>query len=121
MPIYNVSFSTDGQCASREIKAATPEKGIQKARRVDPMTLYFQPYERQPVNEILIADEHGNELASWLDDDLWLQLAAPDMLEALELCEDVLSELARSDDGTPSVSALNLARAAIAKAKGGAA
>jgi len=37
------------------------------------------------------------------------------------LCEDVLSELARLDDGTPSISALNLARAAIAKAKGGAA
>ncbi len=44
--------------------------------------------------------------------------AAPDMLDALELCEDVLSDLARLDDGTPSISALNMARAAIAKAKG---
>jgi transcription initiation factor IIE alpha subunit len=39
--------------------------------------------------------------------------AAPDLLEALELCEDVL---ARLDDGTPSISALHAARAAIAKA-----
>lgn len=44
--------------------------------------------------------------------------AAAEMLEALELCEDVLSDLSRLDDGTPSVSALNMARAAIAKAKG---
>ncbi len=40
------------------------------------------------------------------------------MLEALELCEEVLAELARVDDGTPSISALNAARAAIAKATG---
>jgi hypothetical protein len=44
--------------------------------------------------------------------------AAPDMLEALELCQEVLTELARVDDGTPSISALNAARAAIAKATG---
>jgi hypothetical protein len=43
---------------------------------------------------------------------------APDMLAALELCEEVLAELARVDDGTPSISALNAARAAIAKATG---
>jgi hypothetical protein len=45
-----------------------------------------------------------------------LMAAAPEMLEALQLCEDVLADLARLDDGTPSVSALNMARAAIAKA-----
>ena len=43
--------------------------------------------------------------------------AATDMLDALELCEDALADLARLDDGTPSVSALHAARAAIAKAK----
>jgi hypothetical protein len=45
--------------------------------------------------------------------------AASAMLDALRLCEDVLSELSRLDDGTPSVSALNMARAAIAEATGG--
>jgi hypothetical protein len=49
-----------------------------------------------------------------------LLLAAPDLLGALELCEDVLSDLARLDDGTPSISALNLVRAVLAKVKGGA-
>jgi hypothetical protein len=41
------------------------------------------------------------------------------MLDALCLCEEALSDLARLDDGTPSVSALNMARAVIAKARGG--
>jgi len=40
------------------------------------------------------------------------------MLEALELCRDVLSDLARLDDGTPSISALNMVRALLAKRKG---
>jgi hypothetical protein len=44
--------------------------------------------------------------------------AAPKMLEALHLCEDVLSELARIDDGTPSISALNMIRTVIAEATG---
>jgi hypothetical protein len=44
--------------------------------------------------------------------------AASAMLEALQLCEEVLSDLARLDDGTPSVSALNMARDAILKATG---
>lgn len=46
-----------------------------------------------------------------------LMAAAPEMLEALELCADVLSVLARLDDGTPSISALHLARDLIAKVK----
>jgi hypothetical protein len=44
--------------------------------------------------------------------------AAPKMLEALHLCEDVLSDLARLDDGTPSISALNMTRTAINEATG---
>ncbi len=44
--------------------------------------------------------------------------AAPEMLEALRLCEDALSELARTDDGTPSISALLMIRAIIAKTRG---
>ena len=44
--------------------------------------------------------------------------AAAEMLRVVELCEDVLSDLSRLDDGTPSVSALNATREVIAKAKG---
>jgi hypothetical protein len=52
----------------------------------------------------------------WQDNDAGL--SHDDLVEALELCEAVLAELARLDDGTPSVSALHAARAALAKAKG---
>jgi hypothetical protein len=48
-----------------------------------------------------------------------LQSAASDLFAALKLCEDALSELARLDDGTLSISALNAARKAIAKVEGG--
>ena len=40
-----------------------------------------------------------------------------EMVAALELCADALSELARLDDGTPSISALHLARTALDKVK----
>jgi len=43
--------------------------------------------------------------------------AAPEMFKALELCVDALDELARLDDGTPSISALHLARAVLTKAR----
>jgi len=39
-----------------------------------------------------------------------------ELAEALELCVECLSEFSRLDDGTPSVSALLQARAALAKA-----
>jgi hypothetical protein len=38
-----------------------------------------------------------------------------EVVEALGLCVDVLGELARLDDGTPSISALHLAQDALAK------
>jgi hypothetical protein len=72
------------------------------------------------IAEIVEADDEGRlatpeqQLAN-----SELIAAAPEMLEALELCEEVLSELARLDDGTPSVSALHMATNAIARATGG--
>jgi hypothetical protein len=45
-----------------------------------------------------------------------IEMAAQQMLEALILCHEVLRDFARLDDGTPSVSALFMARDAIAKA-----
>jgi len=56
-------------------------------------------------------EKRGQELVA-------LANAAPGLLEAAILAEDVLSEIARLDDGTPSISALGLLRAAIAKVKG---
>ena len=120
MPTYTAEFRTDAGLALLQIRATTPQKALAKARKLDPDTIDFTPYgDLLPVNYIAIRDKASNDLAEWQSDALRLQKAALDMLEALELCEDVLSELARSDDGTPSVSALDISRAAIAKAKGG--
>lgn len=79
--------------------------------------------------EILVTDEQDVTIATvwkqpldpaeWAEANSRLIAAAPEMLDALRLCEDALSDLARIDDGTPSVSALNMARDAIAKAEGG--
>jgi hypothetical protein len=78
----------------------------------------FESYDGgQPVDEIVIRDKAGKDVALWLSEERRLRSAARDMLEALELCVDCLAELARLDDGTPSMSALDQARAAIAKAK----
>jgi hypothetical protein len=64
------------------------------------------------------ADMHTAQRGPQDEANACLIAVAPDMLEALEVCEDLLSNLARLDDGTPSVRALNLARAAIARARG---
>jgi hypothetical protein len=70
-----------------------------------------------PVNEIEVFNASGGSVAVWRDDDRRRCFAAADMLAALELCVDCLADLSRLDDGAPSVTALDQARAAIAKAK----
>jgi hypothetical protein len=80
-----------------------------------------------PVNEIEVAGPEGDELAVWRDDDLTLRLAASDLLEVLAAQTDAaqavidawekgdLAGAVRTLDGS-----IHSARAAIAKAKGGA-
>ena len=80
--------------------------------------LSFEHYSgADPINEIAVSDAAGDEAALWQDEDL-RRVSRPAIFDALELCVDCLSELARLDDGTPSVSALDRARAAIARVKG---
>jgi hypothetical protein len=67
----------------------------------------------------IVSEEDADEHVRYLEPALSAEIAAPELLEAAILAEDVLSELARLDDGTPSVSALSLLRAAIKKAAGG--
>jgi hypothetical protein len=69
-------------------------------------------------NEFLVCADNSDEYLRYYEPALAAEIAAQEMLEALRLCEEVLSDLARLDDGTPSVSALHMARAAIAKAAG---
>ena len=122
MQTYNVDFRTDADYAVRQFKARSPQDALKKALAFyDKRTeeLMFMSYDGgHPVNEIAVFDKHGDEVAVWHDDDMRLRLAAGDLLAALELCVDCLAELSRLDDGTPSISALDQARAAIAKAKG---
>src|SRR3984893_5797246 len=114
-PIYTAEFHTDAEWALLEIKAATPEKALKKARTVDPDTLDFAPYDdRHPVNYITIRDEDCNDLAEWQSDDLRLQLAARALLNA---AEKVIASWERGD----LAAAVRELDNAIANAKGGAA
>jgi hypothetical protein len=131
MTIYTAYFRTDGDYADREFEADTPEHALALARAFYdecPEGLMFQDYDGgQPVNEIEIVDPDSDALAVWRDDDLHRRLAAGDLLEALETQTDAaqavidawesgdLADAVRRLDGS-----IEDARAAIAKAKGGA-
>jgi len=115
MPTYTAEFHTDAQWASLEIKAATPEKALKKARAVDPGTLDFYPYDDwQPVNYITIRDKDYTDLAFWQDDDLRIQLGARDLLSA---AEKVIASWKTGD----LAAAVRELENTIANAKGGAA
>ena len=122
MQTYNVDFRTDADYAIRQFKARSPRHALKKAMTFydeRPGELMFESYDGgHPVNEIEVFGTDGGSVAVWRDNDTRRRFAAGDMLAALELCADCLAELARLDDGTPSISALDQARAAIAKAKG---
>jgi hypothetical protein len=132
MKAYSVTFAEDVPhygCA--EIQAETDEAAVKAASEYDLTLVTLSPdYQWGACRRIVsIENEQGETIALDIPlDDTFLYSggetarrlcdAARDMLEALKLCEDVLNELARLDDGTPSVSALLMARAAIAKAEG---
>ncbi len=123
MSIYTAEFHTNAEWALLDIRAATPEKALIKARMVDPEMLEFEPYgDRQPMNYITVRDKSGNDLAEWQAGELRLQKAAPQLLEALEElleCQKFgVNALARQVQRKGE--AIAQARIAIAKAKGGA-
>jgi hypothetical protein len=123
MPRYTAEFRTDVDFATRIFRARSPQDALKKARafaekQID--ALSFEHYSgAHPINEIAVSDAAGDEAVLWQDEDLRLRLAAGDLFDALESCVDCLTNLARLDDGTPSVSALEQARAAIAGVKKG--
>jgi hypothetical protein len=123
MPSYTAEFRTDVDFATRIFPARSPQDALKKARafaenQIDELS--FEHYSgAHPINEIEVSVADGDETALWQDEDLRLRLAAGDLFDALELCVDCLADLARLDDGTPSVSALEQARAAIARVKKG--
>jgi hypothetical protein len=127
MTTYTAYFRTDAEFACHEVEADTPELALSKARKRhadDPSTLWFEPYDGMPVNEIAIQDDDGNEVTVWLDDDLRLRLAARVLLEALEQAVAALNQSPRfSVPGldTDSYRIAAVCDRAIAEAKGGAA
>lgn len=133
MKTYTILFAEDvPHYGTVEIEARNVAAALKAAKAYDLSEVITDPeWENSVCRRIVhIEDPEGNTVAhdialdgfflrSGGDKDRTLCDAAAEMLEALRLCEDVLSELARLDDGTPSVSALNAVRAAIAKAEGG--
>ncbi len=126
MTIYTAQFSTDAEFATHEVEANTPEQALIKAREFyagDHSDLWFESYDDMPVNQIAIKDVDGNEVAVWLDDDMWLRLAAQDLLDALEQAFAALNQAPRFAVpwlDTDSYRIASLCERAIAKAKGGA-
>ena len=124
MPTYDAEFHTAAEWALLEIKAATPEKALAKARAIDPITLDFAPYDDwQPVNYITIRDADGNDLAEWLSDEIRISRVASKLLDVLEkfLAQNMgdPEDLLEGDDPLRKIYAK--ARAAVAELKGGAA
>ena len=133
MKTFTVLFAEDvPHYGTAEIQAEDDTAALEAAKAYDLSEVTTDPeWENSVCKRIVyMVDPEGNtifhhvplddyDLRSGGDTERRLCDAAQDMLDALELCEDALSDLARLDDGTPSVNALNAARSAIAKAKGG--
>jgi hypothetical protein len=117
MTIYSVEFRTDAGSATKEIKAASIGAALGKARRIasgNADSLCFQPYESEAaINEIVVADEEGQDLGAWRDEDVLLRLAVRDLLDAAR------SVIARWEQGDLAGAVRELA-AAVAKAGGSA-
>jgi hypothetical protein len=126
MTTYTVHFQNSTGSATHDFKATTPEKALALARKFvddDSLDLWFEAYDlSSDVNEIVVSDDAGNELAVWYDEDTCLRLAAQDLLDALEeLVARDRAEAAESGFTDDEMTWLEDARRAIAKAKGGAA
>jgi hypothetical protein len=119
MTTYTVHFLNYAASASHDVQAKTPKQALARARKLlteDKLDLWFEHYDAtSDVNEIVVSDDDGSELAFWQDDDMRLHMAAQDLLEALEFIAADIEEGIRAKGAW-----LKLARDAIAKAKGGA-
>ena len=130
MPSYEITLRTDCEYATTNIVAADKNAAMAEAMRLrdeEADTLDWEHYERNafPINEIVVRDADGNEVADWLSDEMRLSLAAPELLEALKglLPEYESYVLSERDEEIRDRNAawLEQACAALARAKGGAA
>jgi hypothetical protein len=125
MKTYTVLFAEDvPHYGTVEIEAENDVAALDVAKAYDLSEVTIDPMWECSVSKriVHIEDAEGNTMFHDVHLDnyaLCLETERAEMLEALELCEDVLSDLARLDDGTPSTSALNMVRGILAKAKRG--
>jgi hypothetical protein len=124
MKTYSVLFAEDvPHYGTAHLEAEDDAAALEAAKAYDISEIANDPeWENSVCRRIVhIEDAAGNTIFHDIPlDNYCLCLASErtDMLNALKLCEDVLSDLARLDDGTASISALNLVRAVLAETKG---
>lgn len=121
MPTYTAHFYTEADWAEATITADTPELALQRARQIEDAeteALNFESYDTTngvELIEIWSSDRHT--VAEWHSDERRLRLAARDLLEALQFCDMTLADLECSKRKGYIARAIELARAALAKAK----
>ena len=118
MPRYNITaWCSLPHYATFEINARSVREALARAK-IQVTDEYADPCNGGAYewNEFEVQVPSGR--SKWfLEPDRAMEIAAKDLLDAAILAEDVLSDLARDDDGTPSVSALLQLRAAIRKSR----
>jgi hypothetical protein len=125
MKTYSVLFAEDvPHYGTAEIEAEDDAAALEAAKVYDLSEVTTDAeWENSVCKRIVhIEDPEGKTVFNDVPLDnyvLCLESERVEMLEALKLCEDVLSDLARLDDGTPSISARNMVRVILTKAKGG--
>jgi hypothetical protein len=86
MKTFIVTFNTETHAAEEQIQAATPEQALSIALKImatDTDALWFQPFDpNSDIQEISVADEHGNDRCRWLDDDWCFRRVMYSLLEA---------------------------------------
>lgn len=133
MKTYTVLFAEDvPHYGTAHIEAEDDASALEAAQAYDLSDVTTDPeWENSVCKRIVHIEDHQGKIVFYDipldayvlscggDKERRLRDAAPEMFDALQLCEEVISDLARLDDGTPSISALNMARSAIVKATGG--
>jgi hypothetical protein len=95
---YMAYFRTTAGPAEDIFVADTPEQALELARKAfseDPGKFGFSPADcgYLKLQEIRIVNEHAKELLFWMTDEYRLQLAAPQLLKALEAQVEATREI----------------------------
>jgi hypothetical protein len=120
MTIYTALFRTAAAYAAHAFEADAPEQALQMARTFfedHAEDLMFTAYDgRMSLEEIEICEEDTTTTIVWQSDDLRVHLAAPEMLQALEMATNFMGDDLSGDPTETRV--YETLRAVIAKATG---